>query len=194
MTSQTQAQTLSDEELVRLTLADQEDFLHLVDRYRAPLTKYILRLTNARVEDAEDILQDALIKVYLNLNGFDGNLKFSSWIYRIVHNQVISQYRKIKARPEGHAVDTLDQAAKNLAAEMNIAAGVDSNILKEKFIRLMDLLPEKYREALVLRFWEEKSYQEISDIIRKPAGTVASTINKAKRELRRLALKNDIKL
>jgi RNA polymerase sigma-70 factor (ECF subfamily) len=130
----------------------------------------------------------------LNLNGFDGNLKFSSWIYRIVHNQVISQYRKIKARPEGHAVDIEDQAAKNLASEMNIAAGVDSNILKEKFSRLLDLLPEKYREALVLRFWEEKSYQEISDILRKPAGTIASTISKAKRELRRLALKNDIKL
>lgn len=179
------AQNLSDAELVRLSLENQDNFLYLVDRYKGKLMNYIRRLTNINDDDAEDILQEVFIKVYLNLNDFNSDLKFSSWIYRITHNQVISAHRKLKARPEGYAVNIEDQAALSLAADIDIAAGADIGIMKENIVKVLNKLDQKYRDILILKFLEEKNYQEISDIIRKPTGTVASTINKAKQEFKK---------
>lgn len=189
MTNINNPESLSDAELVKMTLADQENFLYLVNRYKDRLLNYIRRLTSASLEEAEDTLQEVFIKIYLNLNDFNPDLKFSSWIYRITHNQVISRYRKIKARPEGYAVDIEDQAAKNLAADIDIAAGADLAILKDRISLVLDQLPAKYREILVLKFLEEKNYQEISDITKKSAGTVASTLNKAKQEFKKTLAK-----
>lgn len=185
MTDTISAQNLSDAELVKLSLEDQNNFLYLVDRYKGKLLNYIRRLTNVNDDDAEDILQDVFIKVYLNLNDFNADLKFSSWIYRITHNQVISSHRKLKARPEGYAVDIEDKAALNLAADIDIEAGADLTIMKQNITKALKGLDRKYRDILVLKFLEERNYQEISDIIRKPAGTVASMINKAKSEFKK---------
>jgi len=178
-------QNLSDADLVRLTLENQSNFLYLVDRYKSRLMNYIRRLTNINDADIEDILQEVFIKVYLNLNDFNSDLKFSSWIYRITHNQVISSYRKLKARPEGYAVNIDDKAALNLAADIDIMAGTDLEITKQKINKVLNGLDRKYRDILILKFLEEKNYQEISDIIKKPAGTVASIINKAKQEFKK---------
>ena len=189
-----EAANVSDEELVKKILKDQDNFLYLVDRYKGRLLSYIRRLTNVNNEDAEDTLQEVFIKVYLNLNDFNGDLKFSSWIYRITHNQVISNHRKLKSRPEGYAVNIEDQAARNLAAEIDIAAGADLSLLKNNIFKVLNNLDEKYREILILKFWEERNYQEISDIIKKPPGTVASTINKAKLEFKKELAKQNINL
>jgi RNA polymerase sigma-70 factor (ECF subfamily) len=186
------AQNLSDADLVKLSLEDPDDFLYLVDRYKGRLMNYIRRLTNVNDDDVEDLLQEVFIKVYLNLNDFNADLKFSSWIYRITHNQVISSHRKLKARPEGYAVGIEDKAALSLAADIDIAAGADLNILKGNIAKVLDGLDQKYRDILVLKFLEEKNYQEISDIIRKPAGTVASMINKAKSEFKKELAKQKI--
>ncbi len=175
---------LTDAELVNLTLVNQNNFVYLVDRYKGKLSSYVKRLTNANNEDAEDILQEVFIKVYLNLNDFNKDLKFSSWIYRITHNQVISGHRKLKARPEGYAVNLDDQLAKTLTAEIDIKGAVDYKILQATINLVLAKLESKYRDVLVLKFLEEKSYQEISDILKKPLGTVASLMNKAKQEFK----------
>jgi len=186
------AQNLSDAELVRLSLENQDNFLYLVDRYKGKLMNYIRRLTNVNDDDVEDILQEVFIKVYLNLNDFNVDLKFSSWIYRITHNQVISSHRKLKARPEGYAVNIEDKAALSLAADVDIAAGTDLMLMKRAIAKVLDGLDRKYRDILVLKFLEEKNYQEISDIIKKPAGTVASMINKAKAEFKKAMARQNI--
>src|SRR3989339_1384271 len=90
----------TDEELVSLSLQNQDNYLFLIRRYQDKLLRYIQRISNVSLEDAEDILQEVFIKVYYKLNDFDPDLKFSSWIYRITHNQVISHYRKTQARPK----------------------------------------------------------------------------------------------
>jgi RNA polymerase sigma-70 factor (ECF subfamily) len=185
MTDNISAQNLSDAELVSLSLENQDNFLYLVDRYKFRLMNYIRRLTNVNDDDVEDILQEVFIKVYLNLNDFNTDLKFSSWIYRITHNQVISRHRKLKARPEGYAVNIEDRAALNLAADIDIIADADLVLTKQKINTVLNKLAQKHRDILILRFLEEKNYQEISDIIRKPAGTVASAINKAKQEFKK---------
>jgi RNA polymerase sigma-70 factor (ECF subfamily) len=183
----------SDAALVRMALENQDDFVFLVERYRGRLASYVRRLTNVNSEEAEDILQEVFIKVYLNLNAFDEHLKFSSWIYRITHNQVISSHRKLKARPEGYVVDLDDQAAKNLAAEIDLKVQIDAKIMQAAVGLVLRQLEDKYREVLILKFLEEKSYQEISDILKKPLGTVASLLNKAKAEFKKALLQSNIK-
>src|SRR5665647_2704997 len=82
-------ETMTDEEIVRRTLLDKEAFALLIERYEAKLMRYCERLGVGLREDREDILQNAFVKAYKNLNSFDPTLAFSSWMYRIVHNETM---------------------------------------------------------------------------------------------------------
>lgn len=186
--------SLSDEELVSLVLRDQSAFALLIKRYQDKISHYIRRITNVRDEDAEDLLQEIFLKVYLNLNDFDLDLKFSSWIYAIARNQVISNHRRLNSRAEGHSLDLEADSVKRLVSEFNIEKEFDTSHLKDKVTKVLYNLSDKYRDILVLKFLEEKSYQEISDIIKKPVGTVGSLMNKAKSEFKKELLKQKIKL
>jgi len=146
----------TDEELVELTLKDQDFLFCLTKRYETKLFSYILRISNVSKEEAEDILQEVFIKVYYNLNSFDKELKFSSWIYRITHNQVISNFRKIKARAETVTFDLKDEIIKNIASEFDIKEELDYKIFREKIERLLNNINKKYKEVLVLYLLEEK--------------------------------------
>jgi len=194
MMSASEIEALSDEEMVALALKDQDNFVVIINRYKAKLFNYIRRITNVRDEDAEDLLQEIFLKVYLNLNDFDKDLKFSSWIYAIARNQVISNHRRLNSRAEGHSVALEDESAKKIMFNFNIEKALDNSYLKDKVAKVLYSLPEKYREVLVLKFLEEKNYQEISDIIKKPSGTVGSLINKAKSEFKKELDKQQIKI
>ncbi len=184
----------TDEELVVLTLDNQSYFLHLIKRYEEKLLNYILRITNVSYEEAEDILQDVFLKVYENLRDFDSDLKFSSWIYRITHNQVISNYRKNKVRPQVAIFDLEEDVLEKLASDLDLAREMDARFFKKNINRVLGSLDSRCREILVLKYLEEKDYREISDIIKKPMGTVASLINRAKKEFREELEKQNIKI
>lgn len=173
----------SDNGLVAMTLENQEMFASLVRRYEAKLKRYILRLSNIDDEEADDVLQDIFIKVYKNLNDFDKDLKFSSWIYRIAHNQVISHHRKIIARPQTIEIDEV--LINKLKAEFDLEKQLQINFTQKEVNEIISALKPVYREVLVLKFLEEKSYEEISDILTKPSGTVATLIYNAKKEFRK---------
>ena len=174
----------SDEELAVFSINSHEAFALLVDRYKNKLLRYIKRMSNLNDDDAKDILQDIFLKVYLNLNAFDSSLKFSSWLYSIARNQIISSYRKTKIRPEGNINHVDDVFLEKLASNTNIEEHFDNKILTNKIIKTLNSLKDKWREILILRFFEEKDYNEISEIIKKPSGTVASMLNKAKKEFK----------
>jgi len=185
MNQEQQYREKTDEELVALTLESQENFAYLVERYREKLLRYIRRISAVYLEGAEDILQEIFIKAYTNLRGFDAKLKFSSWIYRIAHNTVISHYRKVKARPQSVSLEDANELAlERLTAEINIEKDVDTKILREQIEIAFGHIDVKYKEVLYLRFFEEKSYEEISDILKKPKGTVATLLNRAKKKCR----------
>ncbi|MCK9438485.1 MAG: sigma-70 family RNA polymerase sigma factor [Patescibacteria group bacterium] len=175
---------LSDEQLVVLSLENHLAFSVLVDRYRDKLLNFIRKMSNLAVEDAQDVLQDVFLKVYLNLNSFDDDLKFSSWIYSITRNQIISNYRKIKVRPEGNSIKIDETLIERLVSDFNIEKELDLKILNQQIFSVLNELKSKWKEVLVLKFFEEKDYEEISDIIKKPSGTVASMLNKAKKEFK----------
>lgn len=169
----------TDEELVKMALEDQACFAYIMERYERKLLSYIIRISGASREDAEDVLQEVFIKTYVNLRAFDDNLKFSSWVYRITHNEVINSYRRKKARPQS-VMDLDDEFLNNLASDFKTDRMADAKFLKENVARTMEKLDPKYREVLILRFWEDKDYKEISDILKKPMGTVATLISRAK--------------
>jgi len=176
----------TDEELVALTIKNQDFFSCLVDRYTEKLTRYIMRISASTREDAEDLLQEIFVKAYRYLNDFDQSLKFSSWIYRIAHNQVISQWRKMKSRPQVIKFEADEDFLKFIAADEDLALNTERKFESEEVRELVDSLDEKYREVLVLKFIEGKDYKEISDILQKPLGTVATLINRAKKQLKRI--------
>lgn len=185
---------LEDEELVRLSLKNPDDFSYLINRYQAKILYYVRRLGISSLEDSQDIVQDIFLKVYLNLNDFKPNLKFSSWLYRIAHNQVISSFRKHQARPEAYSSPLDDVALNLLSNDILLDSQIDKKILKESLMEAINKLEPKYREIIILKFFEEKSYQEISDILKKPEGSVASLLNRAKKSLKKLLPTNIDKL
>ncbi len=171
----------TDAELVAQALTDTDKFGFIIERYEAKLLRYILRLSNVYVEEAEEILQESFIKAWRNLRDYDPQLPLSSWLYRITHNEVISHYRKLKSRGSDTAVP-LDETIFELASEeLGIPEQTDKKILSEHVRAIFERLSEEYRTVLVLKFLEDKSYEEISDIIKKPMGTVATLLNRAKK-------------
>lgn len=176
-----QIQQKTDQELVVMALENKDNFLHILKRYEKSLLRYIQRLSRLNEEDCQDILQDSFIKIYKNLNAYNPALKFSSWAYRICHNQTISQLRKNNIRPINF-LDPQDfsRIKSSLDLHEKISNNVDSQMIKTKMYQLK----EKYREVLILKFLEEKDYQEISDILKKPLGTVSTLINRAKKKLK----------
>ena len=183
----------TDEELVALTLKDQNYYAYLVERYENKITHYIKRISGLNDEDAKDLLQDIFIKIYKNLNGFDSSLKFSSWLYRIAHNEIINNWRKIKTRPQFVSGDEIDGFLHNIASDLDILKDIENKNIDDDIKKVLNQIDVKYREALILKFLEEKSYEEISDILKKPTGTVATLIRRAKKQFKEEAEKMNIK-
>lgn len=182
----TSPQSLSDEEIVAKTLKDKQFFGEIVDRYEAKLARYIARLGVRNPEDQLDVLQEIFLKVYRNLNGFDRSLQFSSWIYRISHNEAISWYRKKNVRPEGHLIADSEEllgflSAKEDTQEIDFDKTVNAKAVNAALLKVA----AKYREVIVLRFFEHKEYEEISDILKIPVGSVGTLLHRGKKQLER---------
>lgn len=177
---------MTDQEMVAMALKDKVFFGHIVNRYEDKLSRYIERLGVRNTEDKQDVLQEIFIKVYRNLNGFDTSLKFSSWIYRIAHNEAISWFRKRNVRPEGHLIAESEDVLGFIAAnEEDQEALFDKDINAVMVTEALNKLDEKYRDPLILRFFEHKEYEEISDILKIPVGSVGTLIFRGKRELKK---------
>ena len=158
-------------------------FRILVQRYQDALLRYIRRIGCTDPEAAKDILQESFIKAYSNLNDYDSSYSFSTWIYRIAHNETMGHFRKQKNRP--HAVG--DEASlylfETIPDELDIAGDVDMKLRGRAVATALTKLKPHYREVIVLRFFENKSYDEIGNILRLPHGTVATYIARGKAEL-----------
>lgn len=172
----------TDIQLVSLSLGNQEYYYCLMKRYELPLMNYIRKLSSVNQSDAEDILQEVFILAYQNLNDYDQQFKFSSWIYRIAHNHTISILRKKNKSNQDISWDEhdLDQIVQS---DFDIEKSIFQKIDYHNLLKKIDLLPLKYKEVLLLKFIEGKDYREISDILRKPMGTVGTLINRAKKKL-----------
>ena len=178
------AKNLTDE-LLADEMAERPEYLSvLIGRYQAPLTRYIFRLSGLGREDIEDLLQTIFLKMYLNINNFDHTLKLSTWLYRIAHNETISHYRKRKARP---VIDySIDEQTINSLTDSSWQTAANQVIWRTQLNQALDRLSPKYRQAIILRYFEDLDYQAIADIIQQPVGTVATLLSRGKRQLQQI--------
>lgn len=180
----------SDEQLVELSLVDEAAFAEIVNRYEGRLRNYVRRISSFPDEEVEEILQDVFVAVWKNLRGFDVKIKFSSWIYRITHNQTISLFRKFKSRGRDKEAELTSELflpmRENFVDEVD--AQIDAGLIQTALAELSD----KYREVLVLRFFEDLSYEEIADVLRCPVGTVSTLVARARKKFRAIAEKLNI--
>lgn len=181
---------LSDNEIIQKSLSDLNYFACLYDRYESKLLHYIQTISMADQQESSDILQEAFIKIWKNLHSYNPSLKLSSWLYRIVHNETVSFCRKKRSFGKNNKIDINDIRFESIQDEKDIAKDTEVKILLTH--EVLKKLPIKYREILVLKFIEKMSYEEVSDVLKIPEGTVATRINRAKKMFKKIADKEHI--
>lgn len=187
------ASSREDDVLVEAAIGgDENAYSQLVDKYERALYFHILKMIKDR-EQVEDLVQEAFVKAFNNLNTYSNNYAFSTWLYRIATNHTIDYLRKKKLKTL-----SINEPVKTREGEMKMQlpdqdAKADRGIIRkqrQEMVReAIDDLPEKYRKVIEMRHMEEKSYQEIADVLDLPLGTVKAHIFRA-RELLYKALKD----
>ncbi|MCL5795556.1 MAG: sigma-70 family RNA polymerase sigma factor [Patescibacteria group bacterium] len=172
----------SDEKLVEYVRSkDPEAFAEIVFRYERKIKGYLYRLLG-NYHDCEDVAQEVFLKTFQNLQGFDTSRKFSSWLYRIAHNEAVNWLR-FNRKVFVDSLDGNEYLKNTLGKDDNLAEKFDKDAETKKLKNLVERLPLKYREPMILKFYEERSYSEISDILRIPVNTVGTLINRGKEKL-----------
>lgn len=174
----------TDESVVkRVQNGEDEAFGILIDRYGEKLKRYAKRFLLFDEENT-DLVQDVFVKAYVNIQSFDTDKRFSPWIYRIAHNEFINAIKKRSAS----ALPFFDPDT--LFPHPAASETADEEILKDELKRMMEeclsKLPSKYRESLVLYFYEEMGYEDISEVLRIPVSTVGVRIKRGKEKLKNI--------
>lgn len=173
---------LTDEEIIeKIRSEDRELYVVIIKRYQEKLLRYSKNLIKDESK-ATDVVQDSFIKAFINLNGFDIKKKFSSWIYRIVHNEAMNILKK--SQRETSLPENFDTSS-----DENIQDNFEQKEIVSEVEKCLEEIPVMYSEPLSLFYIEEKSYEEISDILRIPMGTVATRINRAKKLMKNICQK-----
>jgi len=171
--------TLTDEQVVHLIRTkDRELYAEIMTRYKSRLTRYANYLLSDS-SHADDAVQQGFIKAYINLQSFDTKKKFSSWIYRIIHNEAINIVKKNKVE-----IDISTQFS--LASAENVEDEYIRNELTTITRYCITKLPIIYREPITLYFIDDYSYKEISDILRIPTSTVGIRLSRGKKYLKEI--------
>ncbi len=170
----------TDEEIAaQIQRGDNESFGLLMERYERKITHYAKKFI-FNSEDIEDLVQEVFIKAYVNLKSFDTNRKFSSWLYRIAHNEFINAIKK-KSREKLIFFDLdFDVLFPHLTATKASANQIKNSELKLMLDQSLGKIKSKYREVLVLYYFEEMNYNEISEILRIPVSTVGVRLKRGK--------------
>ncbi|MEC3620803.1 RNA polymerase sigma factor SigW [Bacillus subtilis] len=167
---------------------DQDAFADIVDIYKDKIYQLCYRMLG-NVHEAEDIAQEAFIRAYVNIDSFDINRKFSTWLYRIATNLTIDRIRKKKpdyyldaevAGTEGLTMYS-QIAADGVLPEDAVVSLELSNMIQQKILKL----PDKYRTVIVLKYIDELSLIEIGEILNIPVGTVKTRIHRGREALRK---------
>jgi RNA polymerase sigma factor (sigma-70 family) len=160
---------------------NKQAYAHIINKYKNPLYATILRMTR-NPEDAQDLVQEALIKVYHQLNKYDGKGPFSSWLYRVAINHCMDEFRTKRYKMKQVQMDE-DRVLNHNHPEV-IFLKKEKNRQLEK---LLQTLPEDERMIVLLRYVNELSYSEISGIVGLPLSDVRNKLHRAKKKMRNTA-------
>lgn len=166
-------------------------YRELLSRYERPVFSLIFRMVRDR-ETAEDLAQETFIKVLNNLDRYSPEFKFSSWLFKISNNLTIDHLRRrrvdtvsIEGGPD--AVTSESMKATSIAVvslDESPLEELESRELGTAIERAIGKLRPEYRACITLRHVEDKSYEEIAEIVKLPLGTVKTYIHRARHELR----------
>ena len=182
-------QKLTDEELI-IGFQEGNNFAYneLVRRYKDRLVNFIYRYVG-NYDDAEDIVQDTLVKVYVSKHLYKEIAKFSTWIYTIAINLAktkVIKKQKTKVFSISAAYDDEDKDF-DIKDEAYLPDDVANAKFQEEIIqKALNSIPENYRKLVILRDVEEFSYEEICEMTGLPMGTVKSRINRGREKLQKL--------
>lgn len=157
----------------------------LIDRYESKLKRYLEKNIRTR-EDITDILQDVFVKTYTNIHRFDIQQRFSPWIYRIAHNEMVNYIKKKKSLPFSWFEPDVLIPFLQESTDESVLLKSDRAYEKERIEKILDKIPPAQREILTLYFYEELSYKEISDVLRIPIATVGVRLTRAKKQVEQL--------
>jgi RNA polymerase sigma-70 factor (ECF subfamily) len=174
-------------------VADQSTFEEMTSPYMAALYAAALRMTR-NPSDAEDLVQETYLRAYRGFSGFREGTNLKAWLYRILTNTFINQYRAKKRRPDQVDLDDvedfyifrrlggLEAADAERTAETEALESMPDAEVKQA----LESIPEQFRMAVILADIEGFSYKEIADILDVPIGTVMSRIHRGRRQLQKL--------
>ena len=172
---------------------DQKAYEALLNRYKNGIYNMIYQMVKNR-DETEDLVQETFIKAFNCLDSYNDKYAFSTWLYKIGFNNCIDSLRKRKLKT--YSIDTpiqLHESEVHMDLKDNSKSPEQDYLFKEKKEQIqssIDSLPEKYRITILLRHKDEKSYEEISEILKIPIGTVKARIFRA-REMLKKKLKED---
>jgi len=175
----------TDEEVAALVQrGDVEAFGTLVGRYEEKMLRYARRFL-LESDDAKDLVQDVFIKAYTNIRGFDATRRFSPWLYRIAHNEFINALKKRRGR-ETVSLFYFDIFLPHPMAEETADSGANRAEVRRLIGSSLDKLGPKYREPLVLYYFQDMSYQEIAEILQVPTSTVGVRLRRGRALLKNI--------
>lgn len=179
--------TITDEELVvRSRNGDVESFNQLIRRWERPIYALAYR-TIGREEDARDVCQDTFLRAFRALNGFKGEAKFSSWLYRIALNLCRDWMRRQRRAPTVQMPEDVDVA--ELVAAQGPTESIETLVARKELGRAvataMARLPEEQRTAIILKEYHGLTFQEIADLQGCPLSTVKTRLYQGLSVIRR---------
>lgn len=181
------AEQPTDEDLVAAVLAgDAERFGDLVDRYQGRLVNYLFRLLR-NADDAHDLAQEVLVKVYQALDRYDPQYRFSTWLFRVAQNAAIDQIRRrrLKLVSLRQEVEEGEERDWDLPSPDRGPYGAMRNRERGDAIQqAIDGLPWEYRELILLRHFGELPYEEIARLKQMPLGTVKNKLFRGRQMLK----------
>ncbi len=175
----------------RAAKGDADAFEQLVLTYQTPIYNLCLRMIG-NPEDAADLTQEAFIKAWKNLGGFQFESAFSTWLYRLASNTCLDHLRSVKRRPQvSLTAEDSDGETQTMDFPDPAPSPEAAVIVKEEqelLARAMDALDEQQRQILTLRAVNELSYAEIAELLGIKEGTVKSRLARTRDALRKILL------
>ncbi|MGA2640734.1 MAG: sigma-70 family RNA polymerase sigma factor [Spirochaetia bacterium] len=176
-------QRQTDDELIeRVLRGETRFFAALVERYQDPVYGMALRFVRS-ASDAEDLAQEAFLRAYRGLEGFKGDARFSTWLYRITWNLCTDWLRR--NRKPGHPSGALDDAAGVADERVDLEEGLLAAEERHTVRQALDRLAERYRSVLILMYYQKMSYEQIASVLEVPTKTVETRLYRARKLLRR---------
>jgi RNA polymerase sigma-70 factor (ECF subfamily) len=181
------AEPPSDEELVAAILGgDRDRFGEIVDRYQGRLVNYLFRLLRS-ADDAHDLAQEVLVKIYQALDRYDPQFRFSTWLFRVAQNAAIDQIRRrrlklVSLRQEGEEGEERDWELPS--PDKNPYGELRNRERGAAIQEAIEALPWEYRELIVLRHYGDLPYEEIAQLKKMPLGTVKNKLFRGRQMLK----------